>query len=210
MSGILEALEMAQQRNKERDLFNAERRTPVLPIIPTNNVEPIELNLNVDGDGPPIDTRTPHEMYLDAIAVNQSPAIGMPVLGTTIGAINDAYIEDYERKNPDKVTGGGINKYSMLGRAMGRGLTPEQRVQSRMEGLGISKQFEPGKTPPGYSLLDRLTGNVPIDYVTQGDYIGSFPEQQISDDDGTEGGPIGGYRQEDLSFDSFAGPVGYA
>lgn len=210
MSGILEALEMAQQRNKERDVMNAQRQMPALPIIPTNDVQPIRINTS-GGDGPTMtDTRTPHDMYLDAIAVNQSPAIGMPVLGTAIGAINDAYIEDYERKNPDKVTGGGINKYSMVGRVMGRGLTPEQRVQSRLEGLGISKQFESGKTPPGYSLLDRLTGNVPIDYATQGDYIGSFPEQQISDDDGTEGGPIGGYKQEDLSFDSFAGPVGYA
>ena len=210
MSGILEALEMAQQRNKERDVMNAQRQMPALPIIPTNDVQPIRINTS-GGDGPTMtDTRTPHDMYLDAIAVNQSPAIGMPVLGTAIGAINDAYIEDYERKNPDKITGGGINKYSMVGRVMGRGLTPEQRVQSRLEGLGISKQFESGETPPGYSLLDRLTGNVPIDYVTQGDYIGSFPEQQISDDDGTEGGPIGGYKQEDLSFDSFAGPVGYA
>ena len=201
---------MAQQRNKERDVMNAQRQMPALPIIPTNDVQPIRINTG-GGDGPTMtDTRTPHDMYLDAIAVNQSPAIGMPVLGTAIGAINDAYIEDYERKNPDKVTGGGINKYSMVGRVMGRGLTPEQRVQSRLEGLGISKQFESGKTPPGYSLLDRLTGNVPIDYATQGDYIGSFPEQQISDDDGTEGGPIGGYKQEDLSFDSFAGPVGYA
>lgn len=201
---------MAQQRNKERDVMNAQRQMPALPIIPTNDVQPIRIDTG-GGEGPIMtDTRTPHDMYLDAIAVNQSPAIGMPVLGTAIGAINDAYIEDYERENPDKVTGGGINKYSMVGRVMGRGLTPEQRVQSRLEGLGISKQFESGKTPPGYSLLDRLTGNVPIDYATQGDYIGSFPEQQISDDDGTEGGPIGGYKQEDLSFDSFAGPVGYA
>ena len=210
MASILEALEMAQQRNKERDVMNTQRQMPVLPIIPTGQVQPIQLNVG-GGDGPPItDTRTPHQMYLDAIDVNQY-AGAIPVVGTLIGALNDNYIENYERENPDKVTGGGVGKYSMIGRAGMKGLTVEEQLQAKRDGLGIGKMLtSEGPTPAGYSLLDRITGNVPIDWATQADYIGSFPEPQISDSGGSEGGPIGGYEQEDLSFDSFAGPVGYA
>ena len=109
MASILEALEMAQQRNKQRDVMNTQRQMPVLPIIPTNEVKPIVLNTG-GGDGPPMtNTRTPHQMYLDAIDTNQY--IGaIPVVGTLIGALNDNYIENYERENPDKVVGGGLSK----------------------------------------------------------------------------------------------------
>lgn len=210
MASILEALEMAQQRNKERDVMNTQRQMPVLPIIPTNEVKPIVLDTG-GGDGPPItDARTPHQQYLDAIDTNQY--IGaVPVVGTLIGALNDNYIENYERENPDKVVGGGVGKYSMIGRAGMKGLTVEEQLQAKRDGLGIGKMLtSEGPTPAGYSLLDRITGNVPIDWATQADYIGSFPEPQISDSGGSEGGPIGGYKQEDLSFESFAGPVGYA
>ena len=210
MASILEALEMAQERNKQRDVMNTQRQMPVLPIIPTNDVQPIRIDTG-GGDGPPmVDTRTPHQQYLDAIDANQY--IGaIPVVGTLIGALNDNYIENYERENPDKVVGGGVGKYSMLGRAGMKGLTAEEQVQAKREGLGFSKMLtSDGPAPAGYSLLDRITGNVPIDWATQADYIGSFPEPQISDSGGSEGGPIGGYEQEDLSFESFAGPVGYA
>ena len=159
---------MAQKRNKERDVMNTQRQMPVLPIIPTNQIEPIRIDTGSDGGGV-TDNRTPHEMYLDAIAVNQSPAIGMPVIGTAIGMMNDAYIEKYEAENPDKITGGGINKYSMIGRAMGRGLSPEEEKKAEEAGLGLTREAS-------YGLLDRITGNVPIDWATQGDYMGSFPE----------------------------------
>jgi len=210
MASILEALEMAQQRNKQRDLMNTQRQMPVLPIIPTNEVKPIVLDTG-GGDGPTMtDTRTPHQMYLDAIDANQYVG-SIPVVGTVLGALNDSYIQTYERENPDKVVGGGVGKYSMLGRAGMKGLTVEERLQAEREGLGFGKMLtSEGPTPAGYSLLDRITGNVPINFATQADYIGSFPEPQISDGGGSEGGPIGGYEQEDLSFDSFAGPVGYA
>jgi hypothetical protein len=47
-----------------------------------------------------------------------------------------------------------------------------------------------------------------MNVAKEGDYIGVFPGG--GDGGGSEGGPIGGYEQEDLSFDSFAGPTGYA
>ena len=210
MSGILEALEMAQERNKQRDVMNTQRQMPVLPIIPTNDVQPMPINSG-GGGGRFVDTRTPHEMYLDAIDVNQY-AGAIPVVGTVIGALNDNYIENYERENPNKVVGGGLDKYSMLGRAGMKGLTAEEQVEAKREGLGFGKMLtSDGPTPAGYSLLDRITGNVPINFAAQ-DNIGAFPEAQLNDNGGggSEGGPIGGYKQEDLSFDSFAGPVGYA
>ena len=211
MASILEALEMAQQRNKQRDVMNAQRQMPVLPIIPTNDVQPIRIDTG-GGDGPSmVDTRTPHEMYLDAIDANQY--VGhVPVVGPVLGYLNDQYIENYERKNPEMVVGGGINKYSTLGRIGGKGLTVEEQLQAKKEGLGLGKLFgaqdnAAGVTPAGYSLLDRITGNVPINWATQGDYIGSFP-QDTGGGDG--GGDIGGYREEDLSYGSFAGPTGIA
>ena len=166
--GILEALEMAQKRNKERDVMNTQRQMPVLPIIPTGEVQPIRLDTG-GGDGPPMtDTRTPHQQYLDAIDANQYVG-AIPVVGTFLGAMNDSYIENYERENPDKITGGGVNKYSMSGRAMGRGLSPEEEKMAEEAGLGLRRGAS-------YGLLDRITGNVPINWATQGDYMGSFPE----------------------------------
>ena len=83
MASILEALEKAQERNKQRDVMNAQRQMPVLPIIPTNEVQPIRIDTG--GDGPPMtDTRTPHEMYLDAIDANQYVG-AVPVVGTVLG-----------------------------------------------------------------------------------------------------------------------------
>jgi len=200
MASILEALEKAQERNRQRDVMNTERQMPVLPIIPTGQVQPIQLDTG-GGDGPPItDTRTPHQQYLDAIDANQYVG-AIPVVGTFIGALNDNYIENYERENPDKVVGGGVGKYSMLGRAGMKGLTVEEQLQAKRDGLGIGKMLtSEGPTPAGYSLLDRITGNVPIDWSTQADYIGSFP--QDSGGDGGGDGNIGGYSRESLSFDN--------
>lgn len=193
---------MAQQRNKQRDVMNTQRQMPVLPIIPTNEVQPIRIDTG-GGNGPAMtDTRTPHQQYLDAIDANQYVG-AIPVVGTLLGALNDNYIENYERENPDKVVGGGVSKYSMLGRIGGKGLTVEEQLQAKKEGLGLGKLFggqdtPTGVTPAGYSLLDRITGNVPIDWSTQGDYIGSFPEG----DGGGDGGDIGGYDAGSLDYSS--------
>lgn len=219
MASILEALEMAQERNKQRDAMNAQRQMPVLPIIPTGEVQPIRLDTG-GGDGPPmVDTRTPHEMYLDAIDVNQW-AGAVPVVGTVIGALNDNYIANYERENPDKVVGGGVGKYSMLGRAGMKGLTAEEQVQAKREGLGFSKMLtSDGPAPAGYSLLDRITGNVPINWATQADYIGSFPEGTAPSSSGWETGGGGdnngppaaqgttnfGGRESSVSYDDYSG-----
>lgn len=189
MASILEALEMAQKRNKERDAMKAQSGMPVLPVTQTGFMQTPAMTMG--NDQPElVDTRTPHQMYLDAIDTNQWVG-AVPVLGTIAGAMNDAYIDKYERENPDMVTGGGLNKYSMLGRAMGRGLTTEERLQAEQAGLGLGALFggetnEAGVRPASYSLLDRVTGNVPINWATQGDYIGSFPEGSTSGSEGFE------------------------
>ena len=213
MASILEALEMAQQRNKERDVMNTQRQMPVLPIIPTGQVQPMQLNVG-GGDGPPItDTRTPHQQYLDAIDTNQY--IGyVPVVGPVLGALNDSFIENYEKQNPNKVVGGGLSKYTTLGRIQGKGLTVEEQLEAERAGLGLGKALgfgeknEAGVAPAGYTMFDRIFGSTPMNIANEADYIGSFP--QGGDGGGSEGGPIGGYKQEDLSFESFAGPTGYA
>jgi len=199
---IWDAIRNASSRNQERDARLAERRirfgTPQF-VAPT----PVPVVQSSGGDGGdgggPVDTRTPHEKYLDAIDVNNSFVTGLPGVGTVIGALNDSYIEDYEAKNPDKVVGGGINKYSMVGRAMGRGLTAEEQLQAKKDGLGIGNALfgetnELGVRPASYSLLDRIAGNVPLNWVTQGDYIGSFPEGTTPTSSGweTSGGDSGG------------------
>ena len=48
------------------------------------------------------DNRTPDQMYSDAIAMNRSPVVGMPMVGMPIGLMNNAFIQSYEEKNPDK------------------------------------------------------------------------------------------------------------
>ena len=216
MASILEALEMAQQRNKQRDVMNTQRQMPVLPIIPTGQVQPVQLNVGGNGgDGPVIDTRTPHQQYLDAIDTNQYVG-AIPVVGPALGVLNDSFIENYEKENPDKVVGGGLSKYSTIGRMQGRGLTVEEQLEAEKAGLGFGKALgfgeknEAGVAPAGYTMFDRIFGRTPMNIGNEADYIGSFPESQISNDGGSEGGPIGGYEQEDLSYDSFAGSVGYA
>ena len=213
MASILEALEMAQQRNKERDVMNIQRQMPVLPIIPTGQVQPIQLDVGGSGNevgGPP---RTPHQQYLDAIDANQYVG-AIPVVGPVLGALNDSFIENYEKENPNKVVGGGLSKYSALGRIQGKGLTVEEQLEAKRQGLGLGKVFgfgeekSGGGLQPGLTLVDRLFGSTPMNVKNEMDYIGSFP--QGGDGGGSEGGPIDGYKQEDLSFDSFAGPTGYA
>lgn len=148
MASILEALEMAQQRNKERDEFNAQRGMPVLPLIPTGPLPSPMQNLYDSGDGAPKGpVKTPHEQYLDAVSANQW-VNAVPVVGPVLGYMNDAYIENYEKENPNMVVGGGINKYSTLGRIAGKGLTVEEQLEAEKAGLGIGKAFGFGDRKP--------------------------------------------------------------
>lgn len=212
MYSIMDAVEAAQRRTEERDAMNRQR----LPVVPVTNqpMQPIIPVSQGGGGGGPgrEDTRTQHEKYLDAIDANRYVG-AIPVVGPIIGAINDSFIENYEAQNPDKVTGGGQKKFSTLGRAQGKGLTVEEQLEMEKAGLGLGKMLgfgdqKPGGGPqPGYTLFDRIFNTTPMNIPAESDYIGSFPQ---GGDGPSEGGPIGGYEQEDLSFDSFSGPVGYA
>jgi len=99
MASILEALEKAQERNRQRDVMNTERQMPVLPIIPTGEVQPIQLNTG-GGDGPNIqDNRTEMEKYNDLVSANQLVP-NLPVIGTGLGLLNDYQINKMEEENP--------------------------------------------------------------------------------------------------------------
>lgn len=203
----MDAVEAAQRRTEERDRLS-QQRSPFLPVVQPI-AEPIIPVDQGGGDGPPIvDTRTEHQKYQDAIDANQY--IGaVPVVGPILGMINDAFIENYEAQNPNMVVGG-PNKFSTVGKIQGKGLTVEEQLQAKGAGLGLGKALGFGDQAgqPGYTLLDRVFGTTPMNVAKEGDYIGVFPGG--GDGGGSEGGPIGGYEQEDLSFDSFAGPTGYA
>jgi len=207
----MEAVEAAQRRTEERDRLN-QQRSPFLPVVQPIAEPMVQMDMG-GGDGPGIqDTRTQHQMYQDAIDANQYVG-AIPVVGPIIGMLNDAFIEDYEAKNPNMVVGG-PNKFSTIGKIKGKGLTVEEQLQAKQDGIGLGKmlgfgdQKPGGGAQPGYSLLDRVFGTTPMNVAKEGDYIGVFPGG--GDGGGSEGGPIGGYEQEDLSFDSFAGPTGYA
>lgn len=210
MYSIMDAVEAAQRRTEERDAMNLQR-LPVVPVVQTIQ-EPIYYGEGgSSGENPVTDTRTEHQKYLDAIDANQY--IGsVPVIGPVLGVLTDSFIEDYERKNPDMVVGGGPSKFSTLGRVAGKGLTVEEQLEAEKAGIGLGKmlgfgeQNEMGVSQPGYTLFDRIAGTTPMNVAAQGDYIGSFPEGGGSEG----GGDIGGYSEEDLSYDSFSGPTGYA
>lgn len=98
---ILDAIEQARQRNAQRDQFNAARA----PIMQSPILQAIEPMGGIsDGGGwsaPTPDTRTPAQQYADAIAMNRSPVVGLPVIGMPIGLMNNAFIRSFEEKNPD-------------------------------------------------------------------------------------------------------------
>jgi len=109
MASILEALEMAQQRNLNRDVMNIERQqrqTPVLPIIPTGDIKPIQLNVNQNlNDGGPISqapTEDPAVAYARAVAMNKAGIVNAPVIGIPLGLMNNLAIRSYEKENPEK------------------------------------------------------------------------------------------------------------
>ena len=212
MNTILDAIQAAQERNTREDRLRQLRQQEMAPVLPTGVKPVLPLPQQSGGNGFDFeDTRTPHQQYLDAIDANQY--IGaVPVVGRVLGALNDSFIENYEMQNPNKVVGGGLSKYSTLGRIAGKGMTVEEQIEAKKAGLGLGKmlgfgdQKSGGGSQPGYTLFDRIFGSTPMNIANEADYIGSFPQ----DGGGYEGGPIGGYEQEDLSFDSFAGPTGYA
>ncbi len=213
MNSILDAVLAAQERNTREDRLRQLRQQEMAPVLPTGVKPVLPLPQQDAGDGPGYqDTRTLHEQYLDAIDANQYIGYA-PVIGPVLGALNDNFIESYEKQNPNKVVGGGLSKYSTLGRIGGKGLTVEEQMESKKAGLGLGKVFgfgdqkSGGGAQPGYTLFDRVFGSTPMNIANEADYIGSFPQDGGG---GSEGGPIGGYEQEDLSFDSFAGPTGYA
>jgi len=207
MYSIMEAVEAAQRRTEERDRLN-QQRSPFLPVVQPIAEPMLQMDMG-GGDGPGIqDTRTEHQKYQDAIDANQY--IGaIPVVGPILGMLNDSFIENYEAQNPNMVVGG-PNKFSTIGRVGGKGLTVEEQLAAKGAGLGLGKALGFGDQAgqPGYTLMDRVFGTTPMNVAKEGDYIGVFPGG--GDGGGSEGGPIGGYEQEDLSFESFAGPTGYA
>jgi len=79
---------------------------PTLPPIPqqTSMVTPYLYQESNGGGNDPVqqDNRTPAQQYSDAIAMNKSGLTGLPVVGMPIGLMNNAFIADYEKKNPDK------------------------------------------------------------------------------------------------------------
>jgi len=207
MYSIMDAVEAASRRNEERDRMNA-MRVPLIPVTQPIQQPMMQMDQG-GGDGPGYeDTRTEHQKYQDAIDANQYVG-AIPVVGPIIGVLNDSFIEQYEAENPNMVVGG-PNKFSTVGRIQGKGLTVEEQLQAKGAGLGLGKALGFGEQAgkPGYTLFDRVFGTTPMNVAKEGDYIGVFPGG--GNGGGSEGGPIGGYEQEDLSFDSFAGPTGYA
>lgn len=105
MNAIFEAL-LADQQPK---VVQNQSNRPPLPPIPQQPTQPIIFpNGNDSGGGrdnpPSQNNMTPAEQYAQAIAVNQSPITAMPVVGMPIGMMNNAFIQSYEKKNPDKAS----------------------------------------------------------------------------------------------------------
>ena len=117
MISIMDAIEAAQKRSAQRDAMNQSRiGTEIAPIAPVQEILPVQDN---GSDGPVIeDTRTPGEMYRDAVKVNKFASAFGP-LGTPIQLVNDLYIEKYEAANPNSILPG--QRYSTLGRLLGFG-----------------------------------------------------------------------------------------
>ena len=101
MNAILESI----LRQQQPSMVQRQANMPPLPPIPQqpSMMDPYVDSSNGGGNDPVNqDNRTPDQMYSDAIAMNKSPVVGMPVVGMPIGLMNNAFITDYEKKNPDK------------------------------------------------------------------------------------------------------------
>ena len=118
----MDAVEAASRRNAERDRMNALR----VPLIPeTQSIQEQIIPMDQGGNGGENasveDTRTDYEKYQDAIKVNNSIITAVPVVGPIVSLMNDNYIQDYEKENPNarnKVQG---QRYSTVGRLLGFG-----------------------------------------------------------------------------------------
>jgi hypothetical protein len=117
MISIMDAIESAQKRSAQRDAMNQSRiGTEIAPIAPVQEILPVQYG---GSDGPEFeDTRTPGEMYRDAVKVNKF-ASALGPLGTPVQLMNDAYIQQYEAKNPNNILPG--QRYSTVGRLLGFG-----------------------------------------------------------------------------------------
>jgi len=208
MNSILDAIDAARLRNKQRDEMNAARRM-TMPTMPTQTIQPITYLQNDDKDGYGAgvqDTRTPHEQYLDAVDFSGSIGSKVPVLGTVGNIVSDAYITKYERENPDKVVGG--TRQSYLGRLYGSEYTPQELSQGGVTSIWDRVFGKPEEQQRGYGFFDRLFDTTPRFTSQRMDYIGSFPRG--SDSGGRDDGSIGGYSRGSLSYDSATGPTGVA
>lgn len=215
----MEAVEAAQKRNEERDRLNRQRSIlfPVAQPV-TQPVMPTSYNDGGGNDGGgPVDTRTEHEKYLDAIDANQYVG-AIPVVGPVLGVLNDSFIESYEAENPNMVVGG-PNKFSILGRIGGKGLTVEEQLQAKGAGLGLGKALGFGEQvgQPGYTLMDRVFGTTPMNIAKEADYIGVAPNMTGGgwetggggDNDNAPPAARGttnfGGRESSVSYDDYSG-----
>lgn len=174
MASILEALEMAQQRNKQRDVMNAQRNAPVLPIIPTGEIKPITLDTAGDGYQP-ADTRSEHEKYQDMVTFNTkiAPVLGAP--GMMLASLNDRKMREYEQRFP---------AFAARGPRFGKSEVPGQRVPTLFERLFSGQEFPETEVP----TLFEHRGAIFSDRGYQGD-----------DDGGNVGG--GGFTSTESFHD---------
>lgn len=105
MNSILDAIDAARKRNIMRDQAN-DRAMPVVPQAQNPMLTFAEPNMLGQGsnDTPAPDTRSPAQMYSDAIGFNKSPMSALPGIGLPIGLVNNAFIADYEKNNPNKAS----------------------------------------------------------------------------------------------------------
>lgn len=159
MASILEALEMAQQRNKQRDLMNIQRQMPVLPIIDTSTVKPIVLDTGGGGENYTPDTRTDHQKYQDMVTFNTkvAPVLGAP--GMMLASLNDRKMRAYEDRFP---------AFAAKGPRFAQSDVPGQRVPSLFERLFSGQEVAETEVP----TLFEHQGAVFSDRGYQGDSDG--------------------------------------
>ena len=76
----------------------------------------------------------------------------------------------------------------------------------RVQGYGYPQQEGKFHT----TIWDRITGVDPTwaESLARTNYPVEIDRRNFNNDEG--GGDVGGYKEEDLSYESFSGPVGYA
>lgn len=156
MNSILEALEKAQDRNKQRDAMNQQRYVPLptLPIIPTGDIQPMNIVMGGGGGNPPVneDTRTEQEKYNDAVKSNRE---GFGGVSSIVGVLNDMYISNYEKTHPldDPVAKEFRDRFSKFGQVLGGLGWPEYTT--------LGDRFM-GREPTWAESLARINYDVPI------------------------------------------------